>query len=462
MTPPLPRSFIRLWAGQTLSLVGTEVTAIGVSFVAFLDTGSLAWLAALYLAIRVPALLLSPHAGSTVDRLSPKAVLIGADLVAGAATTLAIVLHLADALALWHLVGLAAVGSLANAYQLPAYQAAVPTLVGGEALPRAHGLLQLGPAAGLLVAPALAGAAVAAAGIGALLAIDIATFVIAIAATWSARFPQQATPPAEPDRGEGESGGSLRATWSHLSDGRLRGVRRLVLWGTAINFAVTALNLLLPALLLTLTSETTTGLVIGAGGAAMLASSIGVSARGLPERRVATLLAAGACIGVGIVLVGLRPELPVVVAGVIITLAAAPVIGAASGTIHQSEVALAWQGRHAAFRRVVSESMTLPAVLLMTPLVERVAEPAVASGGWGADTIGRIVGVGDGRGYGLTVVVAGLAVLLIVAAMSRDPWLRQLDSPVSDTGESSWRRRSATSGVATEPDPEASSPLAVP
>ena len=38
---PLPRPFLRLWSGQTLSLVGTDMTAVGMTFVVFLETRSL-------------------------------------------------------------------------------------------------------------------------------------------------------------------------------------------------------------------------------------------------------------------------------------------------------------------------------------------------------------------------------------------------------------------------------------
>ena len=91
--------------------------------------------------------------------------------------------HVAGRLELWHLALLAVVGSVANAYQDSAFQAAVPTLVPTDRLDRANGLLQLGPAVGALAGPALAGALVAFAGISGLLVLDLATFGVAGTAT---------------------------------------------------------------------------------------------------------------------------------------------------------------------------------------------------------------------------------------------------------------------------------------
>ncbi len=426
-TPKLPRRFLTLWGGQTLSLVGTDVAGLGIAFVAFLETGSLTWLAALFVAGRVPALLASSHAGELVDRTSAKSVLLVADLVAGVASMTVLALHLAGALQLWHLLVLAVVGSVANAYQLPAYQASVPRLVDPALLPRAHGLLQAAPAAGMLAGPALAGVLVASAGIGGILVFDLVTFVAAMVATTSVEFPARSVDHDPDASGERDDvSGSLKMMWHHLV-GRRRGVRRLVIWMAMVNFAATSVNLLLPALLLTLTSEQNAGFVLAFGGLAMLASSAAVSALGLPERLMRSLIAGVAVIGVGLVLIALRPDLPVVVLGVVVVLAALPVAGAASGTINQTEVALELQGRLTAFRRVISESLTLPAVIIVTPLVEQVVEPAMQPGGWAADVVGPIIGVGEGRGLALAMIVAGMMVVAVALGMLLDPWLRPLD-----------------------------------
>ena len=429
-----PRDFVTVWGGQTLSLIGTEITAVAVSFVAFLQTGSLTWLATLYLAIRVPALLVASHAGGLVDRWSARRVLLGADVLAGVASTTALALHVAGSLRLWHLVVLSAMGSLANAYQMTAYQAAVPRLVPTAALPRAHGLLQLTQAAGLLVAPATAGLLVGTGGIGLVLVLDVLTFVVAVTATSSADFgsAQVAHSPGG-DVADGPADrhdeGGVRATWRHLREHHRPGLRRLVVWGALVNVALTTLNLMLPALLLSTVSETTAGFTLTAGGVAMLVASLAVSARGLPDRLVTTLVGATAVVGLGVLLVGLRPHIGLTGVGVVVALAAAPVVGAAANTLHQREIELDWQGRMAALRRIAAEVLVLPTVVVLSPVVERVVAPSMSDDGWLSELTGWALGTGAGREYGLMIVLAGVAVVAIAVAMSRDDELGELNAP---------------------------------
>ncbi|MEM9034944.1 MAG: MFS transporter [Actinomycetota bacterium] len=419
----LPRAFLRLWGGQTASLFGTEVAGFGIAILVFLETGSLLWMTALFLAARGPGLLVSAHAGALVDRLPRRLVLLVADAAAGAASVAALLLHAAGELRPTHLAVLVAVGSLANAYQETAYEASLPALAGGDALPRAHGLVQLSPAVAMLGAPALGGFLVATFGLVGLLALDLVTFLIAVAVTATTPIPDP--PPSPPETAAPTS--SLRSTWAHL-DGPLRGVRRLIAWSALLNIGTTTVNLLLPALLLTVTGPTTTGLIVGLGGLAMLVGGGAVSARGIPARRISALSTAIGVVGIGFVLVGLRPATLTIALGVVVALGAAPVVGATLGAVHQTAVDPSWHGRLAALRRVVGESLSIPTALVVAPLVERFAEPAMSDGGRLASSAGAILDTGAGRGMGLALVLAGLAIAAAAVVISRDRTIRQLDA----------------------------------
>jgi MFS family permease len=403
-------------------MLGTHVSAVGVSIVAFLETGSVWWLSVIYLASRVPALLVSTHAGSLADRLDRRRILLVADSVAGVATVGAAVLYAAGSLELWHLVALALVGSIANAYQDPAFQAAVPTLVSAERLDRANGFLQFGPAIGTLVGPALAGALVAWAGIGGVLVFDLLTFAAALVATLLVRFP---TPDADPAP-RITTWATLRASWDHLGGAR-RGLRRLLLASTAANLMLSMVNVLMITVLVPLAGEGGTGVLLSLGGVAMLVVSALVSAAGLPARRVPVMGAAIAVVGVGLLLIGLQAHLLPVALGIVVTLGAVPVIGAATQTLYQSTIEPAWQGRIAALRRVSAEALIPVGVLVAAPLVESLAEPAMAADGPLAGTFGRILGVGPGRGVGLVMVTIGLVVIALGIAVARDRVAREID-----------------------------------
>lgn len=429
----LGRRFTVLWAGQTASLLGTNVSAAGVSIAAFVETGSVWWLSILYLAVRLPGLLASSHAGDLVDRSDRRTVLLGADAAAAVATGTALVLLLLGHLELWHLVVVAVIGSTANAYQEPAYISALPLLVPRDTVDRANGMLQLGPALGILAGPAIAGVLVGLGGIGAVLLFDAVTFLAAVAATCAIRIPRS-TPTSEADHEDAELDvRGLRATWGLLT-GRLRGLRHLLLFSGALNIVLSVVNVLVFALLVPMVGEAGSGLLLSLGGVAMLATAATVAARGVPPQRVRTLAVATVTMGVGIVLCGLRSSPVLVALGLMATLGSAALLSAATGTIFQTEVSADRQGRLTALRRVVSEALVPFAVIGVAPLAERLAQPAMAPDGALAGTVGTVLGTGPGRGAALLFVAVGAVVAIIGIALGRDRTLAVLNQPRNGDG----------------------------
>lgn len=421
--PPLGRPFTMLWAGQTASLVGNDVSAAGVSIAAYVQTGSVWWLSVLYLAVRIPALLTAAHAGHLVDRSDRRRVLLVADAAAGVTTVAALGLLLLGHLELWHLVVVAVVGSTANGYQQPAYLSALPVLVSQDAIGRANGMLQLSPALGLLAGPALAGLLLGLGDIGAVLAFDAATFVLAAVITAVVRIPPVAS--VDDPRPDLEIRG-LRAMWRSL-DGRLRGLRHLLVYAGALNLVISVVNVLLFALIVPLAGETGAGLLLSVGGCAMLVTAAVVSTRGVPPRRVRTVALGVAAVGIGAVVCGLQPSVVLVGIGLVVVLSGAAVLTAAAGTIYQTEVPAELQGRLAALRRVTAEALAPVAVLAIAPVAERLAEPAMQTGGALAATVGIVLGTGPGRGVALLFVGVGVVVIGLAVSIARDRTLAGLD-----------------------------------
>lgn len=447
---PIGRRFTTLWAGQTASLLGSHVSGVGVSIAAFVDTGSVWWLSILYLASQLPGLLLASYAGEFVDRSDRRRVLIGADAVAGLATSAAIVLLLTGHLELWHLAIVSVAGSAVSAFQTPAYAAALPLLVPRDAIDRAQGMLQIGPSIGLLAGPAIAGVLIGLGGIGAVLAFDVVTFLVAVATTAMTPIPLPPTPEdagADHDRVELRG---LRATWRSLT-GRQRGLRHLLVFAGALNVVMTIVNVLLFALLLPVVGETGAGLMLSLGGVAMLGTATAVSRLGVPEHRVRALVAGTVLIGVGAVAAGLRPAAPLLAVGLMAMLSGATLLNAASGTLFQTEVPADRQGRLMSLRRVAAQSLAPVAVLGIAPLTEQLVEPAMQPGGVFAATIGAVIGTGEGRGIGLLFIVVGVAVVTIGASMLRSRALAVLD--VADAGGIPPAPGGASKGEATSGTP---------
>lgn len=431
LAPPLGRAFLTVWFGQTTSLIGTTATAVGAALWAYQQTGQILWLSLLMLANQIPVLLLSPMAGARVDRSSRRRILLTADAFAAAATLAAVAVHATVGLQPWHLVILIVIGSCANAFQEPAYQASLPMLVPREALGRANGLLQLAPAVSMVAGAPFAGVALAAGGIAAVLAVDLVTFVVAVVATAITAIPDPLPSSTTAEDGASATSGSIRAVWRHLSGDR-RGLRRLALGFAGVNLLLGTTNVLFLALALSVSSEAVAGLVAGLAGAGMVASSFYVSAKGVAANRVRSILLGIAGVGAGLVVAGSRPLVLVVTVGMVIMLASVPPGSAASNTLFMEKIAADWQGRLQAFRRVVSQTLMPLSTLLIVPVVDRWAETGMAPGGALANTIGAVIGTGPGRGIALVFVLAGLGVIVMVAAMAADPVVRLIQTEVPD------------------------------
>jgi hypothetical protein len=72
------------------------------------------------------------------------------------------------------------------------------------------------------------------------------------------------------------------------------------------------------------------------------------------------------------------------------------------------------------------------AYLCAGPLADHVFEPLLAIGGPLTGNIGRIIGVGPGRGIGLLFIVMGIFTVLVTIAGFLSPRLRRVEQELPD------------------------------
>ncbi len=176
------RGFVLVWLGQVVSLLGSAMTWFALTLWAYELTERATALALLSLFAFGPAILLSPVAGALVDRWNRKAVLILSDLAAGLATLLVLLLHSSGSLQLWHLYVIGLLAGSFQAFEYPAYAAAITMMVPKEQYARASGMLETAWAASSVLAPMLAGILLGRIGLTGIMLIDVVTFVFAIGA----------------------------------------------------------------------------------------------------------------------------------------------------------------------------------------------------------------------------------------------------------------------------------------
>ena len=210
--------FLRLWAGQTLSLVGSEVTLFALPLAAVaLGAGprEMAWLA---VARYLPTLLLGLPAGAWVDRLPRRPLLIATDLGRGAVLAAVPLAAVTGHLRLELLYPLAFLAAALAVLADVAQESYLPVLVGRERLVAGNSGLVLSQQAARVAGPSLGGVLVQAATAPLALLADAASFGVSAAPPGHHPRPRAGPPPAGRGTGAAPAGARDRprgcASWS--------------------------------------------------------------------------------------------------------------------------------------------------------------------------------------------------------------------------------------------------------
>jgi MFS family permease len=152
------RDFMRLWAGQTVSEVGTAISVVVLPLIAivYLHAGAFA-VGALSAAEWVPWLLIGLPAGVWVDRSRRRVLMLGCDLLRAALLASIPVAAAMDALRMGQLFAVAFGVGLANVVFQVAYQAYPPVIVATADLPEANAKLLGSASVAQLVGPGVGG-----------------------------------------------------------------------------------------------------------------------------------------------------------------------------------------------------------------------------------------------------------------------------------------------------------------
>ena len=166
--------------GQAVSILASNMTGFALSIWVFQKTNSATSLGIMTTAFTLPYLLIIPLAGVMVDRYNRKLMMAVSDLAAGMGTLTILVLSTTGNLQVWHFYAVNILIGLGNAFQWPAYSAAISTMVPKEQYGRANGMVSLVEAGPGVVAPLLAGSLLPFIKLNGILLIDVATFILAI------------------------------------------------------------------------------------------------------------------------------------------------------------------------------------------------------------------------------------------------------------------------------------------
>lgn len=417
--------------GQLVSQIGSGMTTFALIYWVWQKNGQALDVTIIAAFSFGPLYLLTPLAGALVDRWDRKLVMMVSDLAAVLGSVAILILLHFDRLSMGPILAITAFSGAFRAFQMPAYGAAVTVMVHKKDYARVSGILSLPQSTSLVVAPILAGALLGLIGFEGILAVDIATFGVAVASL------AMITVPPPPPLADGEVPQGLASEmlfgWRYIRERPpLLGVLATLF---SFNFAfMLAMSLLAPMILArTGNDEVVLGLVQSIFGVGGLVGAAMLGIWGGSRRRIDGVLTGilttslVACVGMGLSKTPLGWYLAAFFGALMV-----PVINGCSQAIWQAKVAPGVQGRVFAFRRVLGQSSALPAFLVAGPLTDRVCEPAMSPGGALAPVLGGLLGTGPGAGMSLIFTVSGILGMLIAVVAFSTEKVRRVEELLPD------------------------------
>ncbi len=184
------RNYRLFFMGQGISLIGTWMQQIAVSWLVYRLTGSAFLLGLTGFAGQFPAFLMAPFAGVFIDRWNRQRLLLITQICSMLQATLLAFFVLSGAVLIWQIIVLSAFLGIINAFDIPVRQSLVIDLVENrEDLGNAIALNSSMFNGARLIGPSIAGIVVASLGEGICFAINAASYLAVIAAISAMRIP---------------------------------------------------------------------------------------------------------------------------------------------------------------------------------------------------------------------------------------------------------------------------------
>ena len=398
------KNFYILWSTQSVSQLGSAMTAFALTLWLYEKTGSALSTAALTICTYAPYVLMSIFAGAISDKFDKKKTMLTCDSFAALCTVIVFVLYKTKLLSVWHLYAVNALSGLMNTVQQPASEVAYTLITPKRFYQKTSGLQSLSRSIISIGNPLLASALYGLAGLDFVIAVDLLSFAIAfVALAFFVRLEKFF------------SKANAKENVLKLAKEGLRFLKEnpiplhIILFMSGVNLIASAFNATLPAEIIPRAGNAVLGLVTSCSGIAMAVGSLIATVMPKPKNRVRVIfLSMLFSLGTENFLLAFSRSPIVWCAAQILGWIFVPVMGANQNVIMRNVIPVDLQGRVYACRNTL-QFFTIPIGLALGGfMVDKVCEPFMS-----ANSSNRILsllfGSGKGSGAALMMFILGLA-----------------------------------------------------
>ena len=408
------KDFLILWSTQSVSQLGSSITAFALTLWLYEKTGSSLSTASLTICSYAPYVLMSIFAGALTDRFDKKKTMLVCDVFAVLCTIAVFGLYHTNCLRVWHLYALNAISGLMNTVQQPASEVAMTLIIPEAYYQQTSGLRSLSRSLISILNPLIATTLYAFAGLNGVVAVDVGSFLVAfIALQFFIHIPES--------KRERKENVLLLAKegLGFLKDHPM--IMTLLLFMAGVNLVASAFDAVLPGYVLPNPkgSQAVLGIVTSCSGVAMIVGSLIASALPKPKDRVRvvyrTMLFS---LGTENFIMAFAREPLLWCTGQVIGWILVPVMSTNEEVILRSSIPVELQGRVYACRNTL-QFFTIPIGMFFGGfMVDNVCEPFMVRYGH-LSYLNMLFGFGKGSGAALMMFILGVSGSLICIIMGR-------------------------------------------
>ncbi|MBC2748678.1 MAG: MFS transporter [ANME-2 cluster archaeon] len=418
----LSSKFHQIWFGEFISMIGSGLTIFALGVYVYQQTHTASSYTLILLCVFVPPFLLKPFGGILADRYDRRLMMLIGDLGATLGLLFILFMMLKGDIQLWQIYLGIATSSTFSAFQEPAFKALVTDFLPEDQYAKASGLMQLATSSQYLISPFLAGILLTIIDIKFIFMIDISTFLIAsviiiwIRKTLGTNKTEQPKQDFIADFKEGI-----------YEFSRNKGVVWLVGTIMIVLFFVGLLQSLFFPMLLSLTDPKTTGITQSICASGMLIGSLFICLFGSKSKHVKVLSISLFLAGLFFANIGLSTSIIFITMAGFMFFAVLPFVNTSIEVLIRKNIDNKKQGRVWSIISTITYLGSIVAFVVAGFLADKVFNPLLEVNGKLTGTVGSIIGMGEGRGIGLILIISGIIISFISIIIFKNRFIKNLD-----------------------------------
>ncbi len=416
------KKFMTIWVGEFISSIGSGMTAFAVAIYVYQQTASVTLVSLVALLAFLPMILLSPVGGILADRYDRRLMMILGDSLSVLGLLIIFVsIQTGKGGFLLLCIGVT-ISSVFVSLLEPAYRATVTDLLSEDEYARASGLVQIAANAKYLLSPFIAALILTVTDIRAILLFDMATILVTVLTISSVRRGIIANKPSEVTLNifrEFKEGLS-----SITSD---KGVRSLVVLMAWMCFFIAFLQTLMTPMVLSFADVKTLGIMESLSAVGMLVGSVIIGIVNIKKDYAKILTFSLLVAGIFMALTGTTTTIWLLVVFCMLFFTTLPFVNTCADVLIRISLPNAVQGRAWGMISFLTQIGFVVAYAVCGVLADYMFEPLLAEQGPLAGSVGRLIGVGEGRGIGLMIILAGVVMVVFAGVFGFRKSIREME-----------------------------------